>query len=352
METRKVQKLGYSSVIVSLPKKWVDRVGLKPGDLVSINTDDDVLRIAPRSDMAFEREKMRRYVVNTDLIGEKGLIERVLTGNYILGHDAVEFVSKKGRIQPEHMDEIRGVVSRINGVGIVEQSLKHVTVQSFIDPTKFPIRGLMERLYAILSSMLDAPIRGAIESDFDMIKEVSHMEDEVDRLYWLIVRQLLLSQSNREIAKAVGIESPLHIVGNRAIAKALEEMGDRMDEIAGEILKAKKKDLLKHKGILTDIGALTGKIKKVLNHSMDSLFNLDAKLANSVIEEVGEIRSEGKTIDKRIFEEVSEVLPASILKTVLSNLMHFAEHLDTIAEITLNRTLEEPSEICEWHEEK
>ncbi|MFQ5712008.1 MAG: PhoU domain-containing protein [Candidatus Geothermarchaeales archaeon] len=351
METRKVQKLGHSSVVVSLPKKWVNQVGLRPGDTVSIDTENDFLKITPHLGAAADAEKAVRYVVNTDLISEAGLIERVLTGNFILGHDAVELVSKKGRIRSEQLDEVRKVANRLNGVGIVEQSLEFVTVQSFIDPTKFPVKGLIERLYVILSSMLDAAILGALEGDYDVIKEVSHMEDEVDRLYWLIVRQLLLSQRNREIAKAVGIESQLHIVGNRTIAKSLEEMGDRAEEIAGELLRWDKKDLLQNRDVLTDLKAMTDRVKKILDDSMRALFTLDLKLANNVIQEVGEIRFEVKSLDREIFKRISEALPASILKTVLSNLVQFAEHLDTIAEITINRALEAPSEICEWKEQ-
>ncbi len=33
MEARKVQKVGYSTLIVSLPKDWVEEVGLKQGIL-------------------------------------------------------------------------------------------------------------------------------------------------------------------------------------------------------------------------------------------------------------------------------------------------------------------------------
>ena len=46
LETRKVQKLGYSSVGISLPKGWAQSNGLKPGSLVAIAVEDDgTLRI-------------------------------------------------------------------------------------------------------------------------------------------------------------------------------------------------------------------------------------------------------------------------------------------------------------------
>lgn len=350
METRKVQKLGYSSLVVSLPKKWADQIGLKPGDSVFIKIDNGGLRVLPSMDTTLEREKRRRYVVNTDMIYDEGIIERVLTGNYILGHDTVQFISQKGRVQPKHMDEIRRVVNRINGVGIVEQSLKLVTVQSFIDPTKFPVRGLMQRIYVILTSMLDTVIRGAVEGDYNMIQEVNHMENEVDRLYWLIIRQLLLSQRNREIAKAVGIDSILHIVGNRTIAKYLEEMGDRVEEMANELMETRDKNLSQYLDILKEIEAFKDKIKEILDNSMEALFSLDVNVANTVIKKGEEVKSQAKTIDKKIFERVSDPLLASILKLIITNLLQITKHLGSIAEITINRNLEEPSKLCEWKE--
>jgi len=40
------------------------------------------------------------------------------------------------------------------------------------------------------------------------IAEVARLEIEVDRLYWLVVRQLLLAARNRSIAAKVGSPNP------------------------------------------------------------------------------------------------------------------------------------------------
>lgn len=44
---RKIQRLGGSSLIVTIPKAWARRVGLKPGDNVIVIDDGDSLRIMP-----------------------------------------------------------------------------------------------------------------------------------------------------------------------------------------------------------------------------------------------------------------------------------------------------------------
>ena len=40
-EVRKVQRLGYSSVGISLPKDWAKEAGLSPGSVVSLLREGD-----------------------------------------------------------------------------------------------------------------------------------------------------------------------------------------------------------------------------------------------------------------------------------------------------------------------
>ena len=230
MEARKVQKVGYSTLIVSLPKGWVEEVGLKQGDLVSFRRESDGgITIYPG--LTRERENIR-YVVDADLCDAPRLLSdaprlltRIITANYLTGHDTIQVVSKR-EISSQHLEEVRGVSRKLTGLGIVEQNLRTVTLQSFVDPTKFPIYGLMRRLEIILSSMLETAVKSIVEGRPQLAEEVLHMEEEGDRIYWMIIRQLLLAVTDRRVAKEVGIEGPLHVVGNRIIAKSLEQMAD------------------------------------------------------------------------------------------------------------------------------
>src|SRR5207245_2114344 len=84
--------------------------------------------------------------------------------NYLTGHDTIQIVAKK-ELSQRHLEEVRAVSRRLTGLGIVEQSLKSVTLQSFVDPTKFPIYGLMRRLQIILSSMLETGVKAVVKGD-------------------------------------------------------------------------------------------------------------------------------------------------------------------------------------------
>ena len=57
-ETRKLQYTGGSSYIVSLPKKWIQDLGLKQGDNVIImRQGNSTLQIAPASKRASKEQK-------------------------------------------------------------------------------------------------------------------------------------------------------------------------------------------------------------------------------------------------------------------------------------------------------
>src|SRR2546422_10257432 len=190
MEARKVQKVGYSTLIVSLPKDWVEQVNLKQGDIVTFRRESDG-GITVYPGLTRERENLR-YVINADLCDSPNLLTRIITANYLTGHDTVQIISKK-ELSQRHLEEVRAVSRRLTGLGIVEQSLKSVTLQSFVDPTKFPIYGLMRRLQIIFCLVVGAPVEGGWGGGPNVPGDGLGMGGEVGRIYWMIIRQLLLA---------------------------------------------------------------------------------------------------------------------------------------------------------------
>jgi phosphate uptake regulator len=81
MEARKVQKVGYSTLIVSLPKDWVEQVSLKQGDIVTFRREPDG-GITVYPGLTRERENLR-YVINADICDAPNLLTRIITANYL-----------------------------------------------------------------------------------------------------------------------------------------------------------------------------------------------------------------------------------------------------------------------------
>ncbi|MFP3260656.1 MAG: AbrB/MazE/SpoVT family DNA-binding domain-containing protein, partial [Sulfolobus sp.] len=66
VETRKVQRLGSSSLFITLPKKWINKWGIKPGDKIIMEiSDDGTLRlIAEKVKINFNRRNIKIDIDN------------------------------------------------------------------------------------------------------------------------------------------------------------------------------------------------------------------------------------------------------------------------------------------------
>jgi len=60
-------------------------------------------------------------------------------------------------------------------------------------------------------------VKSVVEGRVAMADEVVHMEEERIGFYWMIIRQLLLAVlDRRKWPREVGIEGPMHVVGQQS----------------------------------------------------------------------------------------------------------------------------------------
>jgi len=344
LEARKVQRVGYSTLTVSLPRNWVEDMKLKRGDIVSIKREvgGSLKLLAPGTRR--ERAEVKSCVVNADLCSSRNLLTRVITGNYILGRDTIQVVAKD-ELKKAHLEEIRATLWRLIGLSIVEQTPRQLTLQSFIDPTRFPIYGLMRRLHIIVSSMLEASIEALTQGRAKLAAEVTHMEEEADRIYWLIVRQLLVAVQDRSTAANIGIESPFHIPGDRVVAKMLEEMADSAENIAYEIVALKDRDMAREP-ILNEVAKFARQVAKIAEQSLKGFLTGEINLANEAIEIVENTQNDERMLTQKVLTSVKDANLAASLRIITWSLAQIAKYSRIIGEVTINRVIEKPSEIC------
>ncbi|MCX8192037.1 MAG: phosphate uptake regulator PhoU, partial [Nitrososphaerales archaeon] len=351
-----------STLTVSIPRDWVKEVGLKQGDIISIKRESDgTLRLIPG--IIKEPVEVAKCVVDADKCTRVRELTRILVGLYIIGYDTIQIVSKRD-LSSEHLEEVRNVTQRLTGLSVVEQTLNQILIQNFLDPTRFPVEGLLRRIFIITSSMQKAAIRALRERKVELAKEVIHMENEIDKIYWLVVRQLLLAARNKEIGKKIGIEEPLLILGNRVIAKVLEKIGDYSEDLAKNVLEVLKGPAI-DKDILDMIYEFATYVQSVYDRAMNSLLASDIRLANQAIDMVEEVViREGELVNrilvkyqltpiskrsKPIMDEkdlIDQVNVAMNLRAIVWSLGQIARYCSTMAEIAINNALERSTDFC------
>lgn len=338
MESRKIQRVGYSTFSVSLPKKWVENTGLKQGDLVMIVTEKDgSLKLVP-SDMVERKKQSEEYVINADLCNEPAMIERLIVGNYILGRDVFKVVSAT-RIKRAQVDEVRNIAHRLMGLGIVQETPGQIDLQCSIDPTRFKIDMLLRRLSVIASTMHTEAMQALTESNSELAHDAILREDEADMMYTLALRLLLSAQRDRAMCDKIGLEEPSHILYYGLITRYLELIADRSEYIARRAIELQTRKEKTSKNLLARIANMGELTHNVFLKAMDCVFTGDIQVANSLLEIAKVIRNE----HEKLMEELPE-LP--IMRTVILELNRIADHGSSIAVIAINKALEKSSKIC------
>lgn len=98
---RKIQRLGASSLIVTLPKEWAKRHGIKYGDVLTLFDEGDKLVIAPNN---------TRNMINLEFSLNHTHVERhvnrLVLCSYVFGFDEVRFISGKN-IRKEQYERVK-----------------------------------------------------------------------------------------------------------------------------------------------------------------------------------------------------------------------------------------------------
>ena len=256
-------------------------------------------------------------------------------------------VTAKGELEKVHLEEIRQAMQHLSGISVVEQTLSQVVLQSFVDPTRFPINGLLRRLHMIVSSMVDASIRALAVTRPELAVEVAHMDEESEKIYWLIVRQILLATRYPSIIRKIGIESSLHLLGNRVVAKTLQEMAHSARDIANEI-SALEDMAMTNENVASDITKFARQVNRISKQSIEALFTGEIEHANEAVEMTLAAENDERKLTQKILTHVKDVSQATSLRIIVRNLGQIAKYCKIIGEITINRIMENPSEICTY----
>jgi len=96
-ELRKVQVTGGSTYIVSLPKNWVEQMGLQKGSVVRINQKDDLtLCLQPQG--AETGDGTRRVIINPKQDDTPESIVRRVVSAYLMGYNVLQLKNSQKRI--------------------------------------------------------------------------------------------------------------------------------------------------------------------------------------------------------------------------------------------------------------
>jgi len=337
-EMRRIQKVGYNSLSVSIPKQYAKEMGLEKGDPILFREDSDgTLRLIPTG----KARETTRATLRADQIEGEGMLTKLVVGAYALGYDSIE-VASKAPLDMRTSDRVAEAVKKLRGMEVVESDEKHIVIQSFIDPTKFPVDSLVRRLQILVSRSLEYVTNSLDLKRTENLNQVAAVQEEIDELYWLILRQLLVALNRRDLAPAIGIDSPLHASGDRVSAKTLDEIGTIVQEIAVELIRLGEQRTKMDPRVTASIRRLALKTAEVFNTTMESLLTLDIKLMGRALVLVEETTK----LEREVSQEVLESDRTVFARVLVSYFGQIPRYCNIIVEIALLRLLRKTSRVA------
>jgi CheY-like chemotaxis protein len=267
------------------------------------------------------------------------LLARLLVGSYITGQDQVLVTARAG-LTPSQRQEVRRIVDRILGMTVVGESPNVIEVQNFVDPGKYQLPRLLQRVVRMLRGELGACQAALTGHEADPLPQLEAIEDEVDRFYLLMVRQLLLSSDSPQIARSIDVENHHYQIGYRLVAKNLEVIGDLIFGIGREIAQNLAALRRLPAPIRQDLVGLIGRLEGLLARTMDAFARLSAVDANAALNEIDKRLPKDTALGDVFARRISDRKVAVSAQRVVSNLVMLMEMLVIINEVTINRSVE------------
>lgn len=335
---RKVQRTGGDSFVVSLPKTWVKDVGLKPKDPVAVMVQpDSSLLIVPRRDI---RATPKSEAILEAQGLDKDFLLRHFISYYLAGYDTIRMTL--GRGDSSLRGFIReGIRRKLVGVEIIEESSGTILTQCLSGYVDLPLKKAFERMAIIAGGMLTDSVAVLQGGSKGLAGEVVERDDEVDRFYHFLLRQLNIAVRDRSVIQEIGLASTRDCLGYRLAVKSAERVADHAVGIAtqAENLLTLPEPAVKR---IQDMAALS---RKVFDSSISSLLRLDGKLAEEAIARTKEVVQTEEKISREVLAPRMSGAQVASTKLMLESIRRAAEYGSDIAEIAIDLTVAEPQAV-------
>jgi phosphate uptake regulator len=318
---RRLQQTGGkngSSFLIILPKDWVTRQRLSKGDPVVVaEREDGCLIVDPRLPKAGERRTTTAQMEQN--------LRWEITSRYLLGFDEIRVVSKDP-ITNSQRDDVKRIIKRFVALEVTEEDENQIVVRCLVDPATLPVNTAMRRMHLITSRMIKDSLASYFEGDTDMANEVIQRDEEVDRLFFLIVRELRSAIQYPRVSEMMSI-TPVEALDFRLAAQYIERIADLAVDIAQKV-EEPIDAVLKKK-----IESIVKKVSEMFSDAVNNLFKFNPKKVTSVIESERELISDTGKLRQHIVATPNGQPQTQIL--VVDSLLRMGEAAKDIADLAL-----------------
>ncbi|MGE5187418.1 MAG: PhoU domain-containing protein [Betaproteobacteria bacterium] len=351
---RRVQCTGRGSYIISLPKEWVEDLGLNRGSEIAFNIEaDSTLTLVPRKIMEKEgREdssKPKEYYINVDPKEPTESTLRMIRALYAIGADIIRIRIKNVPNPVKYKNEIKNL-ARDNFLGseVIDETPEEITLQILIKYSEFPIEKAVRRMAIVALAANRDAVAALKDRNLSLFDSVFSSRNDVNRLGLYIVRQLKHG-IERNLYRELGFRTPKEFLLYRIAVKDIENIGDNALNVVNSIGSLQKliddgtlfiKEPIDEE-IYSQLLSFMNRAHEIYNDSIKALFKRDYHDAEKLIEKRDGLQSLENELIMLMASKKMDPGIASILRLIFDSLRRIMDYSRDMAELTLNRTVEE-----------
>jgi phosphate uptake regulator len=339
METRKVQRLGPSTLAMTLPAEWAQSYDVEKGDEVSLRIGGKgTLTVMPESVQSGESEAIIRA---TGL--DADAVERAIVAQYVLGRRIIHVDADEGEtLESTHINAVYNAETQLMGLGVIEETPESIAIRCSVDPEDFTLDNLLERLESTGSTMRNEAVKALAHNNPDLAQRALNRERQANKIFVLLLRLIFTAYQNPNLARAVGLDDSFPLIGYRSMAKNLELTADNAEDIAEIALEADDNALNVEQGTMRRIREFTDQVNEITELAVSAAVDLDYESAIEVRKRFADIGDREQEILSDLPEMDNEHLLE--IREVLVSLQQTAQYAVRNAEIATNLALDEESD--------
>jgi len=336
MESRKVQRLGPSTLAMTLPAQWARSQNVEKGDEVTVReSGKGTLTVTPAS----ASDDGSEATIHAETF-DAAAVERAIVGQYVLGRRVIH-VTDEDTLDSDHINAVYKAETQLMGLGVVEETPERITIRCSVDPEDFTLDNLLQRLENTGNTMRGEAMKALAHGNPDLAERALNRERQANKIFVLLLRLIFTAYENPNLARAVGLDDGFSLIGYRSVAKNLELTADNAEDIAEIVLESDGHTLDVDNATMRQIREFTDEVDELTRLAVEAVVERDYAKHVQCRERFAQVAD----LETEMLEALPEMENLRLLRVrdVLVSLQQIAELAMRNAEIAANLALNEQS---------
>jgi phosphate uptake regulator len=338
---RRLQVVGRASFSISLPKSWVLKMGLKPGDVLEISEGiDGGLRLSP------PEARLRRSFcrINADLCRDLDHLGAIVSAGYRVGYDIIQVTCSKSPVH-ELSTGLEGLVEGLPGFELDKGQNSELILRNVLDYSRFPADDLIKRSYILVSEMLNTLSSFLETGRYDLIPYIETLRRRVGEFLQLHTRLMITYFRRRELGRFLKLRSPPHIYSLIILESLMDSLAEVLLELAKRVSLVGKK-MWASSTTYNGLRRALDESSRLIDGAINAYLSLDPEQVHSILglprEHLAEILreevEEAPMKDKQLIALIAQVETALIIIQSI---------IQRMAQLALDLFVESENPVCE-----